>query len=424
MNKKLIASLGFALALGLAGTAFAANPFVDVPAKHWSYAAVSELASAGIVEGYADGTFKGDKTLSRYELAVVVAKALAKEEKANAEQKALIEKLAAEYAEELDNLGVRVAGLEKKAAADSVNFRGEARIRYRTFDFDDKYQNTSYFNLRTRITATGKINDEWTYSGRLQSINDLRGSDGNPVNGPDDTDVTLNNVWVQGPLLNTTATIGRFDYFENYGLLIDSTLNGVNLAFGNKLKTNVFYGKDNNSDVWGEKLTNKLEVYGAALRYGVSPKANLTGGYYSFKDNGGDFNNGEARKVWEAGFDTLLAKNVGLRASYGSSDADSEDKAYFAQVNYKGTDIRKPGSFGSWINYRHLEANAAPYTTFNAPYAFGAQSHGGKGYEIGVGYVPAANILWRTYYVGLKPTTGDHTDTRTSFFQTQVEVFF
>ena len=67
MNKKFAAAL--AMALGICGTAMAANPFSDVPAGHWAYAAVAKLAAAGVVDGYPDGTYKGDRTMTRYEMA-------------------------------------------------------------------------------------------------------------------------------------------------------------------------------------------------------------------------------------------------------------------------------------------------------------------------------------------------------------------
>ena len=63
--------------LGVSATAFAANPFSDVPAGHWAYV-VCKLAAAGIVDGYPDGTYKGDRTMTRYEMAQIVAKALVK----------------------------------------------------------------------------------------------------------------------------------------------------------------------------------------------------------------------------------------------------------------------------------------------------------------------------------------------------------
>lgn len=52
--------------------------FPDVPANHWAYEAVSKLAGNDIVEGYPDGDFHGDRTITRYEMAQVIYKALKK----------------------------------------------------------------------------------------------------------------------------------------------------------------------------------------------------------------------------------------------------------------------------------------------------------------------------------------------------------
>ena len=129
MKKNLIVALALVFVLGIAGTAFAAaNPFVDVPAKHWAYDAVSKLAKAGILDGYGDGTYRGERLASRYEMAQATAKAMARADKADAQMKALIDKLAVEFAAELNNLGVRVAKLEKNAS--SIKFWGDSRLRF------------------------------------------------------------------------------------------------------------------------------------------------------------------------------------------------------------------------------------------------------------------------------------------------------
>ena len=85
MKKTLVSALTTALVVGVASTTFAAaNPFADVPADHWAYDAVAQLVQDGIVNGYAaDGTFKGDQNMSRYEMAQIVAKAMAKSEAAD-----------------------------------------------------------------------------------------------------------------------------------------------------------------------------------------------------------------------------------------------------------------------------------------------------------------------------------------------------
>ena len=125
MKKTLVSALTTALVVGAASTTFAAaNPFSDVPADHWAYDAVSQLAADGVIEGYGDTTFRGNQNITRYEMAQMIAKAMAKSD-VSAADKALIDKLAAEFSDELNNLGVRVSNLERNA--DKVKWTGEAR---------------------------------------------------------------------------------------------------------------------------------------------------------------------------------------------------------------------------------------------------------------------------------------------------------
>ncbi len=130
----LLASLLVALAVPAM-----AGPFSDVPANSWAYKAVQDLAAKGLVIGYGDGTFRGDRLATRYEMAMVVARMLDMYEKGqnaqdqkiqlNANDIATLMKLAEEFKSELASLNVRVAALEKKAALDTVNFTGDARFR-------------------------------------------------------------------------------------------------------------------------------------------------------------------------------------------------------------------------------------------------------------------------------------------------------
>ncbi|AWB10788.1 SLH domain-containing protein [Thermodesulfobium acidiphilum] len=117
-----------------------AGPFSDVPANSWAYKAVQDLAAKGLVIGYGDGTFRGERLATRYEMAMVVARMLDMYEKGqnaqdqkielNANDIATLMKLAQEFKSELASLNVRVAALEKKAALDTVNFTGDARFRF------------------------------------------------------------------------------------------------------------------------------------------------------------------------------------------------------------------------------------------------------------------------------------------------------
>ena len=163
MKKSLV--LAMAMALGVTASAYAANPFSDVPAGHWAYDSVNKLAAEGVIDGYPDGTYGGDKLMTRYEMAQIVAKAMAKG--------ANVDKLAAEFADELDSLGVRVANLEKKA--DNVKVTGEVRYRYT----DSELNGNEYNDLRSRIWVNGQINDDWSYTGMIENTQDFTEDAGN-----------------------------------------------------------------------------------------------------------------------------------------------------------------------------------------------------------------------------------------------------
>lgn len=114
-------SLVLTLCFTLTWPAFAAPLFPDVPDAHWAKDAVAALAAKGLVEGYPDGTFKGDRSASRWETAMIVARLLAKMEQAHATfaTKAELDelrKLVNALREELDALGVRVGNLEESVA--------------------------------------------------------------------------------------------------------------------------------------------------------------------------------------------------------------------------------------------------------------------------------------------------------------------
>ncbi len=116
--KKFLAVFAVIALVAFAAPAFAANPFMDVPAGHWAYDAVAQLAARGVVSGYPDGAFKGAQPATRYEMASVVARALAKvdAEKASKQDLEMLKKLVMEFKDELDALGVKVDKLDKRVA--------------------------------------------------------------------------------------------------------------------------------------------------------------------------------------------------------------------------------------------------------------------------------------------------------------------
>jgi len=107
--------------LSAAMPASAAPLFPDVKDDHWAKDAVAKLAAQGLLEGYPDGTFKGDRAATRWEVAMIIARLLAKMEQAHATfaTKAELDevrKLANALKEELDALGVRVTNLEENVS--------------------------------------------------------------------------------------------------------------------------------------------------------------------------------------------------------------------------------------------------------------------------------------------------------------------
>ncbi|MCL1875431.1 MAG: S-layer homology domain-containing protein [Synergistaceae bacterium] len=94
------------------------NPFMDVPEGSWVYDAISRLASAGIISGYPDGLYKGKQSMTRYEAASVIARAMTyfDSRKAGAQDAETLKKLTAEFKDELDALGVKFDSVEGDAS--------------------------------------------------------------------------------------------------------------------------------------------------------------------------------------------------------------------------------------------------------------------------------------------------------------------
>ena len=226
MKKTLVSALTTALVVGAASTTFAAaNPFSDVPADHWAYDSVSKLAAEGVINGYTDGSFEGNSTMSRYEMAQIVAKAMANQEKVNADQKAMIDKLAAEFSDELASLGVRVAALESKI--DNVKWGGIVRYTASTNRHEaDKDESVNKIEIRLMPQIT--INDNWTANARIRAEVDTKTNSGSKTN------TYIDRLWAQGNYDNFTVKIGKLPHVLNstHGLIYDNGLSGIEATFG------------------------------------------------------------------------------------------------------------------------------------------------------------------------------------------------
>ncbi|HYE78439.1 MAG TPA: S-layer homology domain-containing protein, partial [bacterium] len=118
-----VSLLAAGLLMGALVAPASADPFSDVPTDHWAYEAIEQLQAEGIVEGYPDGTFKGNRAFTRYEMAMVVARLYTKLSQMPVgeagltqedldEYKAMIDSLMNEFRDELADLADRMDALE------------------------------------------------------------------------------------------------------------------------------------------------------------------------------------------------------------------------------------------------------------------------------------------------------------------------
>ena len=401
MKKSLV--LAMAMALGVTASAYAANPFSDVPAGHWAYDSIKKLAAAGVIDGYGDGTFGGDKLMTRYEMAQIVAKAMAKG--------ANVEKLAAEFADELDNLGVRVANLEKKA--DNVKITGELRYRYVdqkgevNRDADGKAH--SYVNdLRSRIWINGMINDDWSYTGMLQNTQNLGDNAGN-----EKTD--FQRAYVDGKLGGLAVRAGRYNLVLADGNFYDTRADGVEVAYGKDVKLTGYAGKfaeDTNIDGYD---TNGGNYWGADVTAAIGKGLDLSAGYIHVNDIAED-DRLDDNKVWYVGAKYAVG-HVGLSAmylkgdlsdSYGNKyDEDWQKDGYVIGLDYKGAKAAEVGSWGLWAKYYNQGTATYLAHTTDAHTFWG---EGFKGYGVGANYTFAKNIVGNVAYYETKDIYAQKTE--------------
>ena len=233
--KKILAMAAVA-ALAAGASAYAANPFSDVDTSDWAYQAVADLSDRGMIEGYPDGSFRGQNHITRYELAQIVARWMAKADQVSAEDRAIMDRLASEYADELNNLGVRVSNLEKKVG--NIAWSGDARIRYQRSNAE--YGKKDNFDGRIRINAHATVNDTTYVHGRLLAEANLKDSEGG--------EVKMDRMYVHHQFGKVGATLGRYELDMGQqlgGWLYSNAFDGIELSapLGEKLSLAVGYGR-------------------------------------------------------------------------------------------------------------------------------------------------------------------------------------
>ena len=412
MKKSLV--LAMAMALGVTASAYAANPFSDVPAGHWAYDSISKLAAAGVIEGYGDDTFRGDRLMTRYEMAQIVAKAMAKG--------ANVDKLAAEFADELDALGVRVAALEKKA--DNVKITGQFRYHYahnkrKGYTKDDvgDFHDSA---LRSRIWFTGKVNDNWNYVGMLQNWQDLTDNTGNET-----TD--FQRAYLEGRLGGMQVTAGRQDFQLGDANLYDTRMDGIKVAYGDKVKFGAYYGKPTNGaddlDFKGNGAAAKYgKFWGANLGYEAG-KFSLNAAYDKFQD--ADVDDFEDNGVWsvQAGYNFGKAS---LGAIYLKSDVDAvygdkkaDDDGFVITATYGGAEAAKVGSWGLTAKYYDQGVGTFIAHTMDG-LAMDFVNQGFKGWSVAGDVTVGKNMIATVEYFDIKGKEDSNMKAKTLWSQLAV----
>lgn len=243
MLKKSLICLTSSLIMMNMGTSFAnENPFDDVPQDHWSRTAIVDLVNKGVIKGYDDNTFKGDQKITRFEMAQMVAKAMANENLSK-EDKQELDKLQKEYHDELDNLGVKITKLEERSS--NMKFNMNLTQKY----MGGKQPNgpkekAHYWEKYLSIGMEAPIgNSGYTMHALYENkhagenLNHETQSSGFGTNG-------VSQAWIEGNLGKTGqyAKLGSFSPWSQKGFVYDGKIIGGELTHWYKAGATHFFG--------------------------------------------------------------------------------------------------------------------------------------------------------------------------------------
>jgi len=452
MKKTLVSALTTALVVGAASTTFAAaNPFSDVPADHWAYDAVAQLAADGVIDGYGDTTFRGDRSITRYEMAQMVARAMAKSD-VNEATKAMIDKLAAEFADELNNLGVRVANLERNA--DMVKWNGKIEYTYTSTRWGKDHVTTKENRDKElfRLEPSAEVNDHWHVNARLDASNHMNTDTGYAEvgnrNGTSDYRVALKHIYAQGDYKNFTVRLGKMELADNMGgksgnLVLDNKYSGAEVEFGSKVRAKIFAGRTNGdkdgSSFLGIQKYAGLDANGDPVFVNDGDTtANLQGIEVQYKDNkweggvsyyhfgssafqdlnayGAHYrrgfinaipyhngnNNEKNANIWGLNLGYHFDKNSYLHGAFAqNAKASNQKNSWQLTYEYKGAKAADKGSWGAWLGYRSLGYFTSLMATEDDLEA------GFKGWHIGANYTLMKNIVLTARYSHGSSIDGD-----------------
>ncbi len=426
MKKTVAAALAAAFVVSTSATTFAAgNPFSDVPAGHWAYNSVAKLAAAGVIEGYGDGTYRGDRNITRYEMAQMIAKAMAKVggngrdislDGSSTDLRALqadLDRLANEFRDELDALGVRVAELEKYA--DRVVWTGELRYRYWNERTDIKGHDkvkSSNNQLQLRLFPTATVNDHWKVKARLTATTNMSTDESG--------DFKLTYAFAEGKYIDDKLTlkVGKMPLYSNVddGLILDDFFSGAQFTYGDKFKVLASVGR------WS----------GTKDALGGHDPANYAAGELSYDDDklyvgvgyhhlGSDYfralsevapkyyKDSKSANIWTVGAHYNFDNGFNIHGSYAQNTKAREfKKSWTAGLSYKGADRKEAGTWGISADYRYVSDLVSFAPTYDTWFTLMSK----KGVELGVDWAPIKNTYAKLgYFWGKELYTNEKTKT-------------
>ena len=455
-KKTALLALAFA---ALSATAFAADgadSFSDVPKDHWSYEALDYLAKNGVIEGYADGTFQGNRTMSRYEMAAITARAM-QASNLDIGARSVLEKLEREYGSELATLRAQVEQntediKKNREAIERFKVHGFVRTQYdydKNTDADtlDRSANRFYMDLRLDM----KVNDIWTVKaqsetnrhyndGHLRSENAMNDNAQQTWSGHDGN---FQRIWVEAQQDGRWLNLGRAWRglgFQNvlFGNESDGFQFGIPIK-GTNLTASGFWmastGAGNKESLYGVGLWgavgHNFDINVAYARSSLGKNESYTSGlidHYEadpvthrvfpvYRDNDRTNMRSYGYVVSAA---TNVAKNVRVIGDYVQTDADEQNKSVALRLNYKGTKLDDVGSFGVYARYVRYGANG----WLAGDDEWGSTWNGTKGWIVGFKYVPWKNVEWETLFSRQKRDYGTSAEYNRSLLRTQLDYHF
>ncbi|WP_312520845.1 hypothetical protein [Anaerospora sp.] len=429
LRKQVITALTLTLMTGMGVAAAEENPYADVSQNHWAYAEIDALVQDKLIAGYDAAAYDKDKVATRYEMARFLANALSKYDQADKQQKAKIDRLAHEFAVELNTLGVRTVQTEQqlpkeavqpakqtKAKKTSVTIDGETLIEASDVD-SKKQEGSNAFNWRQRLHLNADFNDRVSYKSRIQASGKF--GSGSSENGNTSNEMRFTRSYIQVKDFfgidqfqagRMALAVGRY-----FPLALQGDADGVALKHQ--------FGKTRLDGYWVNPEKN-TDLKGINLNFAPTKSFEYNVGYISADGSLKTDAPAVAANYVDTGLSWEIQKGVTGVLNYTKSDASGSPDAWAAQVSYNWVSGKRQAGFYSYeglvnilvphdqaiaLTYRDIDKDALPGNYGNFTGVGEAKTNGHKGLMLGYQNMVMDGIRMSLQYQNLEDKlTGKH----------------